>query len=469
MTELLVFLATYALHSTILALLAIAVASRVRDDAWREAIYRTALVGGVCTAAFVTLQPSSLPFPRWTIDAVPLAGADDVRGSSAGAADAVPAGVAGTTADRDVGGAVHGSTAHPIALVVAGAWAGIALLLLAQMAAARVGLRRKLANRERLRSGPTWERMRELAAASGLKPVRLSIVRYDGSPFAIWPAEICLPEWFPDLEAHHQSAALAHELAHVRRGDALWQLGGGLIECVFFFQPLNRLLRLRLQTLAEQLCDDDAVRHLPDPLDLARCLTTVAERMTPARIPAPAMIGRRYGLAARVERIARWRNAALPRRHVLLAGAIVSLAAFVLLAPAVRATPGATFESGTGAYSSDIRDGEARRDRVVTACSSEWTRVWSVNRQGVIELGRELARMEPRSGFILVEGRLLTADQMRAWRALDIREGDALLSEVVIYRPSGDAAASVGLSERGVMCMYTRSGVELPAGLGGGQ
>ncbi len=86
-----------------------------------------------------------------------------------------------------------------------------------------------------------------------------------------------MPERFLDqLDAEQQQAALAHEVAHVVRRDPAWRVLASVLERAFFFQPLNRIARVRLAESAEFLCDQWAVQHTRRPLALARCLSAVA-------------------------------------------------------------------------------------------------------------------------------------------------------------------------------------------------
>jgi hypothetical protein len=77
-----------------------------------------------------------------------------------------------------------------------------------------------------------------------------------------------------------------------------------VIEAVFFFQPLNVLVRRRMQEAAEFASDGWALRAIRKPLDLARCLARVAEWAgAPERLAAPAMAERRGSVLVR--RVAR--------------------------------------------------------------------------------------------------------------------------------------------------------------------
>jgi len=100
-------------------------------------------------------------------------------------------------------------------------------------------------------------------------------------------------------------ALLAHEIAHLRRGDIVWLHVGRLLTTCLAFQPLNFLARRKWQLHAEFQCDDWAVAQSVDAVSLARSLTFVAElRSAPAlangALPAG---GRRSHITQRVERL----------------------------------------------------------------------------------------------------------------------------------------------------------------------
>jgi beta-lactamase regulating signal transducer with metallopeptidase domain len=74
-----------------------------------------------------------------------------------------------------------------------------------------------------------------------------------------------------ELEPEEQDSMLAHEVAHLVRRDPQWLVLARAVEMVFFFQPLNRLARRRIQEVAEYLCDDWAVARTRRPVMLAKC------------------------------------------------------------------------------------------------------------------------------------------------------------------------------------------------------
>jgi len=92
-------------------------------------------------------------------------------------------------------------------------------------------------------------------------------------------------------------AALLHELAHVRRGDALARVLQLVAGAVFFFWPVVRLVSRRLELAREAACDAWAIEasHVTRPA-YARLLV----RMAQLRAARAASLAASYGLDARV-------------------------------------------------------------------------------------------------------------------------------------------------------------------------
>jgi beta-lactamase regulating signal transducer with metallopeptidase domain len=348
------WLATYFVHSTLLLLGALAVTWRLRDPAARERAWKVALVAPLLTASVGRLMPlEARPVldigPRWQADArdataalaapprvpgvarqgvapeaaddAPAAGADTGPGQAAAGAPAGPAGATRRAfTSRDMGVAV-------LALWVAGAG-----FLLLRRALALRRLRARLANRRELREGAAHTLLAELCGDDELttRP-RLTLVDELSTPLVLGFGEICLPRRVAeDLPERELAAILAHEVAHVRRGDLLWLRGCGLLEAILFVQPLNRLARRRLFEAAEMLCDDWAGERTGARLELAHGLATVARwsRVPPRALPLPCLGGDRGPLLRRVERllsepVARRRTFAVTS---LLAAAVLALA-----------------------------------------------------------------------------------------------------------------------------------------------
>ena len=131
------------------------------------------------------------------------------------------------------------------------------------------------------------------------------------------------------LPREQLTALLAHEVAHLVRGDVLWLWFGRVLCTLLAIQPLNRFARRQWRAAAEYQCDDWAVGQNIAPLALARCLTSVAEWRQRAIQPALlAAGGDKKHLSRRVERLVAadlpddpWRK---PLRRLLVGAATLT-------------------------------------------------------------------------------------------------------------------------------------------------
>ncbi|MGH7480814.1 MAG: M56 family metallopeptidase, partial [Longimicrobiales bacterium] len=342
----LAWLTTYGVHSTILlGGAALLTARLVRDEGWREAVWKIALVGGVLTASAQAMTDVDPVAGRLSFAAAPALEPGDVVTPTTGArgdlvgtpaeADATPtvrfdgpagqgedeaaAALAGPVGRVDAPGAGPVSEASgrpmmptlswPAALLFV--WALLATLHLGRLALRQSRLWRLLRGRRDVRDGRVRSLLAELRRNAGYwRPVRLTATSACATPLALGSSEICVPERLVSrLTREAQRSALAHELAHLRRRDPHWQLATGVLESVLFFQPLNRLARRRIRESAEHLCDDWAVRQTGSAVGLARCLAEVAGWIAPTDAPIPAgtaaMAEDGSPLLRRVERVLR--------------------------------------------------------------------------------------------------------------------------------------------------------------------
>jgi len=177
------------------------------------------------------------------------------------------------------------------------------------------------------------------------RQVRLLSSDAFGEPVAFGLARwtIVLPSGIEQRLANDElKALLAHELAHLVRGDVHWLWMGRVLCSCLTFQPLNFIARRRWQYEAEFLCDDWAVGRGVSPISLARCLTRIAEwRLTEREYTAGlAAVGSKARIVLRVERLVSATGPAdvwtRPFRRILLRLAvIVTVACFVCIAPRV--------------------------------------------------------------------------------------------------------------------------------------
>ncbi len=172
---------------------------------------------------------------------------------------------------------------HPLALGLLAGWAVIAAALLAR----ELGR----ARRARARAAGYAPASAELTATVAALARRLGVRRKIDlrvaavasphvlgarRPIVVVPVALCAD--LPRL-----TAALAHELAHVRRADAAARIIQRVVACLFFFWPVVHWINRRLDLAREQACDAYAVSHGPlDASAYARLLIAVARQHTPA-------------------------------------------------------------------------------------------------------------------------------------------------------------------------------------------
>jgi beta-lactamase regulating signal transducer with metallopeptidase domain len=375
------WLLTYALHSTVLlAAAALLTARWVRGEASRETLWKAALLGGLVTASVQTAgwtvpdlgrwelfvlrstpaqapaashPVSSTPMPASAqIDAPENASRPSAASPSRAAAPQVESTPAPTVAPARVSPAPEASapaptSRRPLLAWALLAWTAGAAAMLARLAWRQVRLRQLLRGRAAVADDGVLAMLAELRRSAGIwRPVRLMVSPASPTPLALGGGEICVPPRFlSDLDPDQQRSALAHELAHLARRDPAWHFGVSILESIFFFQPLNRIGRMRLRESAEFLCDAWAARQTGSPLGLARCLAEVASWVAPGRHPIPAgtmaMAEGGSPLVQRVQRLTSWRGEPRERSAVLrVAAAALLVGAVAAVAPAVASTDG---------------------------------------------------------------------------------------------------------------------------------
>lgn len=223
-------------------------------------------------------------------------------------------------------------------------WAIGAVVALGRYRVARRRFERGLGNPRDVPGSHLHEVLRRQCEAAGIRrPVRLFFSARIAGPVALPDWRICLPaRALTELSADQLEGLLAHELAHLVRGDPAWLRVCGILESLFFFQPLNRLARRSMQESWEVLCDDWAVGRTGGGMALATCLAHVATWMresSPDALHAPGMAQTPSHLVIRVERLLagrRLRRSRIGRIGWLsLGGALVALVA--VYAPSVVA------------------------------------------------------------------------------------------------------------------------------------
>lgn len=343
------WLATYAIHSTILLVAAFIVSRFIANENAREVLWKAALLGGLVTSLLPAITGITPLVGRWNVGRTDETTQTPVA-TAVAAPSAGPSITSGAAAPSNAKGASYPverrrpfAITPQMAAILIAAWILGSLLLIARLVFHHRRILRVLRDRYQISDGPLPGMLAELRRKSAVwNPVRLSSSEACPTPIALGRSEICVPARFStDLDIDQQRSALAHELAHLKRRDPLWQMGAGIIESVFFFQPLNIVARRRLRESSEYLADDWAVQQTSSPLALARCLTQISSWVGSVPVPDGMLAMAEGGspLVSRIERLAEWqRSSNAPARvTVLVAAAFIAVVA--TSAPIFSAVP----------------------------------------------------------------------------------------------------------------------------------
>ena len=123
-----------------------------------------------------------------------------------------------------------------------------------------------------------WLSLRdEIAARLGVRRrVPLLLANMAVGTWGLLRPRIVLPAEALDWDDARARAVLAHELAHVRRGDWAVQLAADALCAVFWFNPLSSIVARRLRDESERACDDVVLdtgcrtRPMPATCSIAR-------------------------------------------------------------------------------------------------------------------------------------------------------------------------------------------------------
>lgn len=244
--------------SLILALALLA--ARLRRRAPASARHR---VLGLAIVATLVLPLLVLVAPDWEVAPLPALHAGWQGARSAATVAASP--FADQPASGSTAAPSPASASAPLARPVA--WAsGLSWLWIA--GAALVGLRllvalaavgRVLRRATAVSAGPPWETARRCQRTIGLSnPVPLLTSDRAGVPFTWgwWRPRIVLPADCGSWSERKLTVVLLHEMAHIKRWDALVNLVAELASIIYWFNPFLWLARRRLLVERERASDD---------------------------------------------------------------------------------------------------------------------------------------------------------------------------------------------------------------------
>ena len=336
----LTWLVTYAVHSTILLSAVWMVTRWVRHPLLNDVLWKLAIVGSLATATAPSLGirggGRSVAITTAAVGPVErLATTPSVI-----AAEVVSGGSAVSRIQPERGPAPSVASKWSAADLAAAAWAVVAGWLVLGFAFRRWQLARRLGTRRIVASHPAVAEIAELRRLAGVRrTIVLTASDRLASPIAVGLGEVSVPERaLVELDGPERRSMLAHELAHLIRFDPTWLAGTALIERVFFFQPLNRVARRRIQSAAELICDRWSAERTGSPLTLASCLVRVAEWIdaAPRPIPIAGMAEERSELVDRVRHLVEEGPMRSPvRRGWLVAAGLTALVGLVAFAPRI--------------------------------------------------------------------------------------------------------------------------------------
>ena len=329
------------------------------------------LCWSLSVAALVLLPILTLTLPSWRPALLPppavtgAAALDNVKSSAAGSTDAASpthstSGVA-TEAANEAQGALA-SDSDRAALAAPTSWtqtllmvwlAGVGLILL-YMLAGTLGAWHVVTRARPLRD-ETWlealdEIVDRLDVRRPIQMLRTPAIRVPMVWGVLRPV-VLLPESADEWDGERRRCVLAHELAHVKRWDALTQTVAGFACAVHWMNPLVWQAARRMRLEREIACDDYVLRAARTRAsDYANHLIDIA-RQAPVVMTTPVSavaMARRSQLEGRVLSILEDRaRRALPRASALVAVVaalllILPVAAFRPVAESAAPTPGKT-------------------------------------------------------------------------------------------------------------------------------
>ncbi|MEN6357957.1 MAG: M56 family metallopeptidase [Armatimonadota bacterium] len=227
---------------------------------------------------------------------------------------------------------------------------GFVRLLIGRRSASRLWLASKLVERTEL-----YSTISELCSDMKIRN-EPRLLAGDAGPMIVGvlhPA-IILPESMLEKNDRQLRMAMAHELAHVRRRDLLWNRLSALTEIIFFFHPLVWVAASESQLAQEIACDETAIRYTKSAgAEYAEMLVAVAAGSIRSPHYATAALGVSESFAALKRRLHAMRMYhEITRKQVVIAGLVVLGLGAILLA--WRVVPQPPKKGYSGGYLSEL-------------------------------------------------------------------------------------------------------------------
>ena len=208
------------------------------------------------------------------------------------------------------------------------------------------GLHKLRKNARLIDSGPFRELLETLKTRMDIRrPVTLATSSHVQTPISlgVWRPVILLPNQLRTDNLEKLKLAFIHELAHIRRYDALINWCQQIFGAFCFFHPLFRLASRHLTQAREQLCDNWVIQQSDKRGEYAAFLAGSLETATSngiARAVSLAVIPTKYSVMRRINMILEPRNTIKTKLSCKTAS-IVMLAGLltILLLSATRILP----------------------------------------------------------------------------------------------------------------------------------
>jgi hypothetical protein len=242
---------------------------------------------------------------------------------------------------------------------------------------------------------------------------------------------------------------LAHEIAHLARRDPQWRLAARVIERVLWFQPLNRVARVRLEAQAEFMCDALAVDADADPRELAGCLAACALRGIDLTPFAAAIASHPSLLRRRIRQLTE--GSLMPSTsNPLLRGAIAIACAGLLYAiPTIELQAQAAAGPRSASSSMSSSSSHAGKQRNVSISTSDEDGEISMKYKSRDDSGTLEVTAEGKVEYTEQEDGIASLGSDGEFEIEDDRDGT---ERRIVYKPSGN----------GVQARYYVDGDELP-------
>ena len=183
-------------------------------------------------------------------------------------------------------------------------------------------------------------RLRGRVAGSVLLRENIWLCDQIDAPFllGVFRPRIYLPSGLPEAQRGY---VLAHERAHLERGDHLWKLAGFLLLTVYWFHPLLWAAYLLLCRDIELACDEKVISQMDLPEKKAYAHTLVSCSTRRRLVPACPLAFGEVGVKERVKGVLSYRKPTL--WIVLAAAALCALLAACFLTDPVGELTGNYF------------------------------------------------------------------------------------------------------------------------------